>query len=76
MDVGLDNVIDTLVRLGVRRKLDPYPSLLLGAQGLSPLEVATMYQTIAANGFQMPARAIRTVTDSAGEANCPVIHSS
>ena len=68
MDVGLDNVIDTLVRLGVRRKLDPYPSLLLGAQGLSPLEVATMYQTIAANGFQMPARAIRTVTDSAGEA--------
>jgi len=68
MAVGLDNVIDTLVRLGVRRDLDPYPSLLLGAQGLSPLEVATMYQTIAANGFQMPARAIRTVTDSEGNA--------
>lgn len=66
MEIGLDNVIDTLVRLGVRRKLDPYPSLLLGAQGLSPLEVATMYQTIAANGFQMPPRAIRTVTDKAG----------
>jgi penicillin-binding protein 1B len=68
MAVGLDNVIDTMVRLGVRRDLDPYPSLLLGAQGLSPLEVATMYQTIAANGFQMPARAIRTVTDSEGKA--------
>lgn len=68
MEVGLENVIDTMVRLGVRRKLDPYPSLLLGAQGLSPLEVATMYQTIAANGFQMPARAIRTVTDSEGNA--------
>lgn len=66
MQLGLDNVMDTLVRLGVRRHLDPYPSLLLGAQGLSPLEVATMYQTIAANGFQMPPRAIRTVTDSAG----------
>lgn len=66
MAVGLDNVMDTLVRLGIRKKLDPYPSLLLGAQGLSPLDVATMYQTIAANGFQMPARAIRTVTDSEG----------
>lgn len=68
MELGLDKVIDTMIRLGVRRDLDPYPSLLLGAQGLSPLEVATMYQTIAANGFQMPARAIRTVTDSNGNA--------
>jgi penicillin-binding protein 1B len=68
MEVGLDNVIDTMVRLGVKRRLDAYPSLLLGAQGLSALEVATMYQTIAANGFQMPLRVIRTVTDSHGEA--------
>ena len=68
MEVGLDKVIDTLVRLGVKRRFDAYPSLLLGAQGLSPLEVATMYQTIAANGFQMPPRSIRTVTDSEGNA--------
>lgn len=68
MEVGLDKVIDTLVRLGIKRRFDAYPSLLLGAQGLSPLEVATMYQTIAANGFQMPPRSIRTVTDSEGNA--------
>lgn len=68
MEAGLDEVINTLNRLGIKRQLDAYPSLLLGAQGLSPLEVATMYQTIAANGFQTPARAIRTVTDSQGEA--------
>lgn len=68
MDVGLNNVIDTLTRLGVQRKLNAYPSLLLGAQGLSSLEVATMYQTIAANGFQMPPRAIRIVTDNEGKA--------
>jgi penicillin-binding protein 1B len=67
MELGLDDVIDTMVRLGVRRNLDAFPSLLLGAQGLTPLEVATMYQTIAANGFQMPPRAIRSVTDSQGE---------
>lgn len=67
MEIGVKNVIGTLQRLGVTRHLDPYPSLLLGAQGLAPLEVATMYQTIASNGFQMPLRAIRQVTDSLGE---------
>jgi len=67
MNLGLDKVINTLQRLGVTRPMDAYPSLLLGAQGLSPMEVATMYQTIAANGFQMPLRSIRMVTDNAGQ---------
>jgi len=67
MDLGLDKVINTLQRLGVTRPMNAYPSLLLGAQGLSPMEVATMYQTIAANGFQMPLRSIRMVTDNAGQ---------
>jgi penicillin-binding protein 1B len=67
MDLGLDKVINTLQRLGVSRPMNAFPSLLLGAQGLSPMEVATMYQTIAANGFQMPLRSIRMVTDNAGQ---------
>ena len=67
MELGVEKVIDTLKRLGVDRPMDAYPSLLLGAQSLSTLEVASMYQTIAATGFQIPPRTIRTVTDSAGE---------
>ena len=67
LDVGLDKVIDMLERLGVSREIKPYPSLLLGAQALSPLEVAGMYQTLAANGFRMPLRAIRAVTDAEGQ---------
>jgi penicillin-binding protein 1B len=67
MTLGIDKVIDTLQRLGVERPMDAYPSLLLGAQSLSTLEVAAMYQTIASSGFQIPPRTIRTVTDSAGE---------
>lgn len=66
MSVGVDKVIETLQKLGVNRELNEYPSLLLGAQGMPAVEVATMYQTIAANGFQMPLRAIRMVTDSQG----------
>ncbi len=66
MEVGLNRVINTLQNLGVERSLAAYPSLLLGAQALSVLDVASMYQTIAANGFQMPLRSIRMVTDSQG----------
>ncbi len=67
MQVGLDNVISTLQQLGLYSELKPYPSLLLGAQALSPVEVATLYQTIAANGFNMKLNAIRHVTDNTGQ---------
>jgi len=64
LDLGVEKVIDTLQRLGVERAIDPFPSLFLGALALSPVEVAQIYQTIAANGFRMPLRAIRRVTDA------------
>lgn len=67
MTLGLDKVIATLKRLGVDKPLQAYPSLLLGAQSLSTLEMAIMYQTIAAGGFQIPPRAIRTVSDAEGK---------
>ncbi|MDQ2694347.1 MAG: penicillin-binding protein 1B [Pseudomonadota bacterium] len=62
MAVDLKRVINTLNRLGIRRDLRPYPSLLLGAVDLSPLEVAQMYETLASGGFRVPLRAIREVT--------------
>jgi len=64
LEVGLDEVRDTLRELGVEGDLNPYPSLLLGAQAMSPFEVAKFYQTIASNGFNMPLRAIREVSDA------------
>lgn len=67
MDVGLKSVIEMLQRLGIEHKPKPYPSLLLGAESMSPFEIATVYQTIAANGFRIPMRAIRLVTDSEGQ---------
>ena len=66
MDVGIKKVLKTLSDAGLERPLKPYPSELLGAQGMSPLEVAQVYQTLAANGFFMPLRAIRSVTDAEG----------
>ena len=66
MEVGLSSVLDTLKRLGVKQKIPPYPSVLLGALSMTPMEVAEMYQTIASGGFRMPMRAIDAVVDSQG----------
>ncbi|MBT8429446.1 MAG: penicillin-binding protein 1B [Gammaproteobacteria bacterium] len=67
MDVGLKRVVSTLRALGVKRDIDAYPSLLLGALSLSPLEVAQVYQSLAAGGFNSPLRAIRAVLDDEQE---------
>lgn len=67
MNVGLGKVVDELHRLGITSELPAYPSLLLGAVSLSPLEVAQMYQTVASEGFLMPLRTIDAVTTSEGE---------
>jgi penicillin-binding protein 1B len=67
MEVGLDEVTDSLQRLGVERPLESFPSLLLGAAELSPVEVTQMYQTLAGGGFRVPLRAIREVTSARGE---------
>lgn len=67
MALGLGNVLATVRKLGVERDIPAYPATLLGAAGLSPLEVANMYQTIASGGFRTPLRAIRAVTDAYGK---------
>lgn len=61
LDLGLPAVIETAQHLGIDRSLPSYGSTLLGAVGLTPLEVAQMYQTLASGGFRTPLRAIREV---------------
>ncbi|WP_455375812.1 penicillin-binding protein 1B [Kaarinaea lacus] len=67
LEVGLPNIIETLKRLGVEKKVKPYPSLLLGALTLTPWEVAQVYHTLATGGFRTPLRAIREVLTAKGE---------
>ena len=64
--LGLDKVLATARQLGIERQLPQYPSTLLGAANLTPLEVAQMYQTIASGGFRSPLHAIRDVTTADG----------
>ena len=67
MELGLDAVIDMLARLGVERGVPRVPALLLGAGEYSPMDMAAMYQSIAAGGFRMPLRSIRDVVDASGK---------
>lgn len=66
LSLGLTDVTETLYRLGVQRRIVKVPAMLLGAVAMSPLEVAQVYQTIAAGGYRAPLRAIREVIDSSG----------
>jgi penicillin-binding protein 1B len=68
LDVGLAKIVDSLHRLGIERDVPPYPSITLGAFDLTPYEVASMYQTLAGKGFNIPLRAIREVLDNQGRA--------
>jgi len=61
MDVGVAKVVQTLKDLGVQGEFPAYPSFLLGAVSLTPLQVAQVYQTLASGGFYQPQRAISTV---------------
>ena len=68
IDVGPANIVDMAKRLGVRTSpLEAVPSLTLGADGVSPLEMATVYATLADGGVYHAPTAIKQVTDADGK---------
>ena len=67
LELGVPNVLKTLERLGISRQWPAFPSMLLGAGSLSPMEVSNMYQTLANGGFNTPLRGIRSVLAADGE---------
>ena len=67
VEVGVDKVLNTVERMGVRHGWPAYPAMLLGAGAMTPLQVTDMYQTLASGGFNTPLRAIRNVLTAEGE---------
>lgn len=47
---GMQSVVDMAHQLGIESKLDPYPSLALGAKEVNPLEMVRAYMTLANRG--------------------------
>jgi penicillin-binding protein 1B len=67
MELEIENVVDTLHRLGIKSRLPAFPSLVLGAADLPPLEIAQMYASLASGGYRIPLRSIREVTTADGQ---------
>lgn len=67
MQLGLNNVISSLHKMGVNKQIKAYPSLVLGSLSLSPIQVAQMYQPITMQGIYKPLTMIRTIVSKEGE---------
>jgi penicillin-binding protein 1A len=65
-DLGIDRVVEYAHRMGVTADLDPTLSLALGASGVSPLDQATGYATLANQGIHIAPSPLRVVRDSLG----------
>ena len=61
--VGGDRVVDFARRCGITADLPKYPSLALGAAGVSPLEMTGAYNVFANQGVYVKPRFIRKITD-------------
>lgn len=69
MRVGPEKVVDVAKRMGIQSPLDPDPAIALGGlkHGVSPLEMASAYGTIANGGFRVAPTGIRHVIDDDGK---------
>jgi len=64
LEVGLPALYRLLGQLGIETGDEQHPSALLGAISLIPLQVAQLYQPLAAEGYSTPLRAITQVVDA------------
>jgi penicillin-binding protein 1B len=65
-DAGLQRIIDMARRMGIRSPLPPYPSVVLGAAEVSPLEVAQAFSVLANGGLGTSPLSIKKVFDRHG----------
>ena len=67
MDIGPERIVDLAQRLGIQSRLRPYPSIALGAQEVTLLDMAVAYGAIASYGFRVMPTFIARIEDTTGE---------
>lgn len=65
--IGPEKVVEMAHRLGISSPLKPYPSITLGAFGVSPLEMAAAYSTLASYGVRRDPYLIERIEDADGQ---------
>lgn len=66
MEVGPERIVETARRLGVESPLRAVPSIALGSNEVTPLELTRAYAILAAGGFRAELRATLGVLDRDG----------
>jgi penicillin-binding protein 1B len=66
LQVGLPRVVKMAEAMGVATPLQPVPALALGAFAITPLELSTVYATLAAGGVRPTPHGLRAVIDPQG----------
>ncbi|QSO47647.1 transglycosylase domain-containing protein [Alicyclobacillus mengziensis] len=61
LDIGPDSVIEEARKMGVTTPLSPYPALALGVFPTSPLQMATVYATLANGGYRVVPHTVEQV---------------
>jgi penicillin-binding protein 1A len=67
MAVGPEKIVDMAHRLGIERPLEAVPSITLGTQSVSPLDMAAAFSVLAADGVRHPAHFIDRVVSASGQ---------
>ena len=68
LDVGAEQIVDVAQRMGITSNLNPNPAIVLGGLtiGVSPLEMASAYATLANGGEYIQPTIILRIRDSSG----------
>jgi membrane peptidoglycan carboxypeptidase len=76
LDNGPEKVVDVARRLGIKTEFpsQPHPSVVLGTQEVSPLEMAAAYATIANDGRRVEPTVISRVVSDRGRSGEEVIY--
>jgi len=64
--VGPENIVDVAHRLGIKSPLGAIPAIVLGAQAVSPLDMAAAFSTIANYGERVDTYLIERIEDADG----------
>lgn len=67
LQVGLERIVKMARGMGISTRLEPLPSIALGAFEVTPLEMASVYGTLAALGERPPVHGLRAVLSPGGE---------
>ena len=59
-------VVEVAQRMGIKSKIRPFHAMGLGSEGVNPMEMASAYATLAANGVYREPKLVTKVTDSSG----------